>query len=173
MKKFAALSVSAVTVALVIGLVAAPASAKKYPPKKPTCEVSDSSISAGDQVTITGKHWEAGSTVTFTLQPEGINLGSATVGANHKFSATVTIPSTIQPGAHTIVCSGTSVKGITVSPGSPIQVLGSVVGAGGAAFTGSNVNVPLWLAIIAGLLVLGVALVIVGRRRRRSVGTGS
>ena len=48
--------------------------------QKPTCQVSDTSISPGDQVTVSGKHWKPGSTVTFTLQPEGINLGSATVG---------------------------------------------------------------------------------------------
>ena len=92
MKKLVTVSMSALMIALLVGLVAAPASAQQYPPKKPTCQVSDTSISPGDQVTVSGKHWKPGSTVTFTLRPEGINLGSATVGQNGKFSAVVTIP---------------------------------------------------------------------------------
>jgi endo-alpha-N-acetylgalactosaminidase len=173
MKKLAAISISALMIALLVGLVAAPASAQSVPPKKPTCQVSDTSLSPGDQVTVSGKHWKAGSTVTFTLEPEGINLGSATVGTNHKFSAVVTIPQNIGPGAHTIVCSGISVKGTEVAAETTIQVLGGAVAAGGTAFTGSNANVPLWIVLILGLFVAGVLLVMLARRRKRSVGTGS
>jgi hypothetical protein len=43
--------------------------------------VSDTTISPGDQVTVSGrKHWQPGSTVTFTLRPEDINLGSSLDG---------------------------------------------------------------------------------------------
>ena len=109
MKKLAVISMSALMIALLVGLVATPVSAQGYPPtpttppppptpsttppptttpplptpsppEKPTCGVSDTTISAGDQVTVSGKHWQRGSTVTFTLQPEDINLGSTTVG---------------------------------------------------------------------------------------------
>jgi hexosaminidase len=173
MRKLAAVSLWALAFSLLAGLVATPASAAPYPPKKPTCEVSDTSITAGDQVTVSGKHWKPGSTVRFTLQPEGLNLGSTTVGTNGKFSAVVTIPSTVQPGPHTIQCSGIDRKGDPAVVGTDIQILAAIVGTGGAAFTGSNLNVPLWMALIAALLVLGVALVFVSRRRRRGVGTGS
>jgi hypothetical protein len=172
MKKLATVSMSALMIALLVGLVAAPASAQQYPPKKPTCGVSDTSISPGDQVTVSGKHWKPGSTVTFTLQPEGISLGSATVGQNGKFSAVVTIPDTIEPGAHTIVCSGISRKGDPLVLGTTVQVLGGAVGGGGAAFTGTVLNVPLWMVLIAALFAAGVVAVAIGRRRRRSVGTG-
>ena len=196
MKKLAAVSMSTLMVALLVGLVAAPASAQKYPPtpsttppttttppptttpprplraKKPTCRVSDTSIDPGDQVTVSGKHWKPGSTVTFTLQPEGINLGSATVGQNGKFSAVVTIPDSVEPGAHTIVCSGIDRKGDPFVLASLSQILG-VVGGGGAAFTGTILNVPLWMLLIAALFAAGVVAVAIGRRRRRSVGTGS
>ena len=111
MKKLATVSMSALMIALLVGLVATPASAQQYPPKKPTCRVSDTTISPGDQVTVSGKRWQRGSTVTFTLQPEDINLGSTTVGQNGKFSAVVTIPDNIEPGAHTIVCSGIDRRG--------------------------------------------------------------
>jgi hypothetical protein len=174
MKKLAAVSISALMIALLVGLVATPAWAQQYPPKKPTCQVSDTSISPGDEVTVSGKHWQPGSTVTFTLQPEGINLGSTTVGVNGKFSAVVTIPDRIQPGPHTIVCSGTNRRGDPVVRAITVQILGVILGGGGGtASTGTVLNLPLWLALIAALLVAGVVLVAIGRRRRRNVGTSS
>ena len=172
MKKLAAVSMTALMIALLVGLVATPASAQQYPPEKPTCQVSDTTISPGDQVTVSGKHWQPGSTVTFTLQPEGINLGSASVGQNGEFSAVVTIPDSIQPGAHTIVCSGIDQNGDPVVVGIDVQILG-VVGGGGAAFTGTVLNVPLWIVLIAALFAAGVVAVAIGRRRRRSLGTSS
>jgi hypothetical protein len=173
MKKLATVSISALMLALLVGLVATPASAQQYPPKKPTCGVSDTSINPGDQVTVSGKHWKPGSTVNFTLQPEGIDLGSATVGQNGKFSAVVTIPeNNVEPGAHTIVCSGISRKGDPFVLAITIQILG-VVGGGGAAFTGTVLNVPVWMLLIVALFAAGVVAVAIGRRRRRSVGTSS
>ena len=175
MKKLAAVSISALMIALLVGLVATPAWAQQYPPKKPTCQVSDTSISPGDEVTVSGKHWQPGSTVTFTLQPEGINLGSATVGQNGKFSAVVTIPEdNVEPGAHTIVCSGTNRRGDPVVRAIIVQILGLILGGGGGtASTGTVLNLPLWMVLIAALFVAGVVLVAIGRRRRRSVGTSS
>jgi hypothetical protein len=172
MKKLAAVSMSALMIALLVGLVATPASAQPYPPKKPTCQVSDTSISPGDQVTVSGKHWQPGSTVTFTLQPEGINLGSTTVGRNGKFSTVVTIPNNVQPGPHTIVCSGINRRGDPVVRAITVQILGLFLGGvGGPASTGTVLNVPLWMVLIAALFVAGVGVVAIGRRRRRSVGT--
>ena len=190
MKKLAIISMSALMTALLVGL-ATPGSAQNYPPTpttppptttpppptpsppgKPTCGVSDTTISAGDQVTVSGKRWQRGSTVTFTLQPEDINLGSTTVGKNGKFSAVVTIPDSIQPGPHTIVCSGFDRKGDPFVLAIAVTILG-VVGGGEAAFTGTILNVPVWMVLIAGLFAAGVVVFALGRRRRRSVGTGS
>jgi hypothetical protein len=171
MKKLAAVSMTALMIALLVGLVATHASAQQYPPENPTCGVSDTTISPGDQVTVSGEDWQPGSTVTFTLQPEGINLGSASVGQNGEFSAVVTIPDSIQPGAHTIVCSGIDRNGDPIVVGIDVQILG-VVGGGGAAFTGTVLNVPLWIVLITALFAAGVVVVAIGRRRRRSVGTG-
>jgi hypothetical protein len=171
MKKLAAVSMSALMFAFLAAVVAVPASAQQYPPSNATCGVSDTSLGPGDQVTVTGDNWQAGSTVTFTLQPEGINLGSTTVDANGSFSVVLTIPANVQAGAHSIVCSGIDVEGNNVSRGTTVQILGGAVG-GGAAFTGTTLNVPLWMVLIAGLFAVGVVLVILGRRRRR-VGTRS
>ena len=174
MKKLASVSISALMIALLVGLVAAPASAQQYPPNRPTCGVSDTTISPGDQVTVSGNDWQPGSTVTLTLQPEGISLGSASVGQNGTFSAVVTIPDSVQPGTHRIVCSGIDRRGDPVILATTVQILGGVVGGGGgAAFTGTVLNVPLWMVLIAALFAAGVVMVAIGRRRRRSVGTGS
>jgi hypothetical protein len=175
MKKLAAVVMPALVVVLLVGLVPTSASAQPYPPRpRPTCNVSDTTLSPGDQVTVTGKHWRPGSTVRFTLQPEGINLGSTTVGVNGKFSAVLTIPTNIVPGPHTIECSGTSRRGDPVVRAITIQILGGVVGGGGGtAFTGTILNVPLWMLLVAALFAAGVAVVAIGRRRRRSVGTSS
>jgi hypothetical protein len=174
MKKLAAVVMPALMVVLLVGLVPTSASAQPYPPRRPTCNVSDTTLSPGDQVTVTGKHWRPGSTVTFTLQPEGINLGSTTVGVNGKFSAVLTIPTNIVPGPHTIECSGINRKGIAVVRAITIQIVAGVVsGGGGTAFTGTILNVPLWLVLIAALFAAGVVAVAIGRRRRRGVRTGT
>ena len=170
MKKLVTVSMSALMIALLVGLVTTPASAQQYPPKKPTCGVSDTSISPGDQVTVSGKDWQPGSTVTFTLRPEDVNLGSTTAGGNGEFSAVVTIPTSIEPGPHTIVCSGVDRNGDPFVVANPIRIL-AVVGGGGSAFTGTVLNVPLWMLLIAALFAAGVVVIAIGRRRRRSVGT--
>lgn len=173
MRKLAAVPVTALVLVLFLGLWAAPATAQTYPPNGATCGVSDTNLAAGDTVTVTGSNWQAGSTVILTLQPEGIKLGEATVDANGNFSTTVTIPASIQAGSHSIVCSGIDIEGNDVSRGTTIQILGGAVGGGGAAFTGSVLNVPLWLALVIVLFAVGVAFVVLGRRRRRSVRAGS
>jgi uncharacterized protein (DUF983 family) len=94
------------------------------------------------------------------------------VGQNGKFSAVVTIPDSIQPGPHTIVCSGFDRRGDPFVLAIAVTILG-VVGGGGAAFTGTILNVPLWMVLIAALFAAGVVAVAIGRRRRRSVGIRS
>jgi hypothetical protein len=171
MRKLAGLAVSVMVLGLYVGVLAAPASAQ-YPPGGTTCGVSDTSIGPGDQITVSGSGFQAGSTVTFTLQPGDIELGSTTVGADGTFGPIVlTVPDSIAPGSYSLVCSGIDVEGNPITRTSPISILGAGAG-GGAAFTGTTLNVPLWMALIAGLLAAGVLLVVVGGRRRRSVRAG-
>ena len=191
MKKLAAASVLALTILLLVGLLAPPASTQTqtYPPggggggttttppprpgpPQPTCNVSDTTLDPGQQVTVSGKHWKPGSTVTITLQPEGIHLGSPTVGTNGKFSTVVTIPTTVQAGPHTIQCSGLDRRSDPVILATDVTISG-IVGGGGSAFTGTVLNVPLWMLLIAALFAAGALVIAIGRRRRRSVSTGS
>jgi hypothetical protein len=171
MRKIAGLAVSMTVLGLLLGPLAAPASAQQYPPEDTVCGVSDTSLGPGDQVTVSGSGFLAGSTVTFTLQPGDIALGSTTVGADGTFGPIVlTVPADLAPGTYTLVCSGLDVEGNPITRSNPIQVVGVV--AGGPAFTGNTLNVPLWMALIAALLVSGVLLVVLGGRRRRSVRAG-
>ena len=71
------------------------------------------------------------------------------------------------------MCSGIDRRGDPVVLAIAVQILGVVGGGGGAAFTGTILNVPLWMVLIAALFAAGVVAVAIGRRRRRSVGTGS
>ena len=168
MRKLAGLAVSVMVLGLTLGVLATPASAQ-YPPGDTTCGVGDTSIGPGDQITVSGIGWQPGSTVTFTLQPGDIELGSTTVGDDGSFGPIVlTIPNSVAPGSYSLSCSGIDVEGRPITRNNPIQV----VVAGGAAFTGTTLNVPLWLALIAGLLATGVFLVVLGGRRRRSVRAG-
>jgi LPXTG-motif cell wall-anchored protein len=88
------------------------------------------------------------------------------VGGGGSFSTTVTIPSSVEAGPHTIVCSGTDVEGLSVTSDSDIDVLGAVV-PGGTAFTGSSSDVPLLAGLGVLLALIGIAALIVGTRRRR------
>jgi hexosaminidase len=174
MRKLAGLAVSIMVLGLSLGVIAAPAGAQQYPPGGTTCPISDTSLAPGDQVTVSGTGFQAGSTVTFTLQPGDIELGSTTVDADGTFGPIVlTIPADLAPGTYTLVCAGVDVEGNPITRANPIEVLGVVAGGpGGPAFTGNTLNIPLWMALIAALLASGVLLVVLGGRRRRSIRAG-
>jgi hexosaminidase len=171
MKKLAAAVFSVLSLSLLLALLAVPASAQQYPPGGTTCGVGATSLGPGDQITVSGSGWQPGSTVTFTLQPGSIPLGSTTVGDDGSFSTVLTVPASVAPGSYSLSCSGIDVEGNPISRNNPIQVL-AAGGGGGAAFTGNTLNVPLWMALVAGLLASGVLLVVLGGRRRRSVRAG-
>lgn len=156
MKRYASALMGALALSLVLS---APAFAQ-YPPEEPSCGVSDTTLAAGDQVTVSGQNWQPGSTVSFTLQPEGEDLGSTTVGGNGNFSATLTIPNSVSSGTHSIECDGVDVEGATVVLSSNITV-----SVGGTAFTGASIS--LGLLLLAGLLIVGVLALAAGRRKAR------
>jgi hypothetical protein len=56
-----------------------------------------------------------------------------------------TILTSVEPGPHTIVCSGIDLRGDPAVLGIDVQILAVVGGGGGAAFTGTVLNVPLWM----------------------------
>ncbi|HET7236409.1 MAG TPA: FecR domain-containing protein [Actinomycetota bacterium] len=133
-----------------------------YPPAASTCGAT---VAAGtNEITVTGQGWTPGQTVTITL--DGEKIGEAVADENGSFTVVITL-SGVSDGEHTIGC--TDVGGNQVS--NDFDVVGGVVSE--PAFTGSTLNVPLWLAMVLVLMVAGVALVLIGRRRRHEVRPGS
>jgi len=157
----------AVVLAAAVGvLMAQPASAGPYAPP-PTVSVGNTNPSAGSSTLVSGNNWCAGSTVSVYL--DGAFVGTATVGADHKFDFDLFLPNNISPGSHTITVVGLdqaceSTQSVQVG----IVIAGGAAGGGGGAgalpFTCSNVSVG-FLLLIALVLAGGIAL-IAGRRRR-------
>ena len=136
-------------------------SSTTYAPSSGTATVTDSTVTPGQTVTVSGGGFASGSTVTISLNPGGTALGSDTAGADCSFSAAVTIPTSVLAGSYTIQASGTD-------PSGNARVLSAAVtvgAAGGLPTTGSNNTEPLTVAGI-GLILIGAAAVVVVRRRR-------
>jgi len=148
--------VLAVTVLLTL-VFATPAFAQ-YPPAEPTGEVSDSTVTPCQTITVSGSNWESGSTVDISL--DGASLGSASVGPGGNFSTSVQIPCSLSPGTYALVLSGTDADGNLATVTSNITVLAGVTTAG----TGANLGAG--LGLLAVLLILGIGALLVSRRRR-------
>jgi len=157
-------------VLVVLGMMlAGPAFARKYPPTKATCGVSDNTLAPGDEVTVSGENWKPETTVKIRLVPEQIVLATVTTDTDGAFSTVVTIPDDIRPGPHRIVCTGRGHQGGIRVLGTNITILGDVggVGAAGIAGTGAPSTVPLWAALATFLALAGGTALIFARRRQR------
>lgn len=155
-----------------LALSAAPAGAQEYPPDGPSAGVDDTTVTLGGQLTITGSGWQAGSQVTLTLFSEAQTLGTAQVGQDGTFSTTVTVPSDLRPGRHTLRISGTGEDGqprteditLQVEPAAPPDDQPPRQQPPALATTGVNS----WLGAAAGLglLAAGAGALLAARRRQ-------
>jgi LPXTG cell wall anchor motif len=183
--------VSALTVAAGLTMLASPATAQPYPPTSDEgLTVSESTVTPGQQITVSGDGAEPGATVTITLTRSSTSLGAGhrvvaagpvlaglvaasrplaqssvvlgrtTADDDGSFSTTVTIPSSTDPGVYTL----SAISGGEVLSVATLRV---VAAAGGLPFTGTDVGPG--LAIGAGLIVAGGLLLLAVRRRRSSV----
>jgi 5'-nucleotidase len=165
MKRAAALGVLGVIG--VIMAVAGPAYAA-YPPGGPTAVASTTTVSPGQTITVSGNKWLPDSTVRLYLG--GAFVKTAAVDPGH-FSTQVTIPSSATSGSLPLTVRGSDSAGaaaevtimLTVDPADP--------GNGSLAFTGANVTG--WMILIPVLLIVGSALLLVGRKRRSRQKAGS
>ncbi|MEO6529922.1 MAG: hypothetical protein ABIN10_00250, partial [Specibacter sp.] len=150
---------------------------------EPSGTVSQETVAAGAELTLTGKNFKPGSTATFTLHSDPVVLGSAVVAANGTVSLTVKVPSGFPAGAHTVVISGTGIDGgdvevsialILTAAGDPSEATTASTAATTAtgtaatdkdklAITGSTSPSALLLAMA--LLLTGSASVLMIRRR--------
>jgi hypothetical protein len=154
-------------VVLVVVVTSIGVASAAYPPAAPSVGVSDSTVTAGASVTVTGDRWQGGSTVTLSFHSTVVRLGSVTTRPDGSFSTSVTIPSNASAGTHAIVASGTASNGRARTVSTAVTVLGDVVTApGSTAFTGAHLDV--WMATALLLFLAGAGLILIGRRRSRS-----
>jgi LPXTG-motif cell wall-anchored protein len=130
----------------------------------PSGELSTSTVAPGGTVTITAEGFEAGETVEATLHSTPIELGTTTADGDGNVTMTVTIPSDVEPGAHTVELRGLS-SGRTVTL--PLTIVG-VEDPRALPATGRTTG-PL-ATTGAALLAVGAAALLASRRRTALAG---
>jgi hypothetical protein len=166
---------------------------RRYPPKGSNLTLSESTVSPGESFTVSGHGADPDAIVTFTLTRSSAALGSdhavaaapamaravAAVGPQAQssvlgttrangagqFSASLTLPSGIDPGVYTVTDTVAATSNGDVLAVVTIRVAATGVGIGGLPFTGGNV-LP-GLAIGASLIVAGGLLLLSLKRRQR------
>lgn len=88
---------------------------------------------AGGTVDVTGSGWELGSEVTATLHSNPVELGRVTASDSGAISASFTIPSTVSPGSHSLVLTGTDIDGQPATVTLEVTVTAAGTGAGSPA----------------------------------------
>jgi hypothetical protein len=80
-----------------------------------TISVSQSTVTAGGDVEVTGTGFAPHAAVSLTLESHPMHIGRAHANRNGKFRATVTIPSRTPAGVHNIVETGRASDGSTLT----------------------------------------------------------
>jgi hypothetical protein len=146
-----------------LGLLLGPPALAQYPQDAASAGVSDSTVEAGQRVTLGGDGWQPGSTVK--LRWSRVLEMEVIVGQQGEFSAVVTVPAEIASGEHYISASGRS------GQDEPSQVLvrmlvsGSTKARAGSEVAFSPAKITVWALMAVGLFLVGLAAVVVGRRR--------
>jgi LPXTG-motif cell wall-anchored protein len=159
---------------LLLGVVAlapvTPAAAGGGPSDYVNClvTVDPSTFEAGDVVTVSGTGFEPN--FETVIEFNSVQVGTATTDASGSFSVEISIPADAAPGPHTItaVCDGAgniSSTDVTVSSLNAATTT-TTIGGGPLPRTGTD-SQPLIVAGAIALLV-GIAFVLVSKRRRRA-----
>ena len=154
---------------IAVGAVAASAGIAGAQTCYPTCpspsiSTSTGSAGPGGTVTASGSGWPVGSQISFVLNSHTQVLDSfVTTNPDGSWTRSVTIPTDIS-GTHTLTVTGVTPDGVTRS--AVVAVIAGGVTTG-LAFTGSDSTSNLAIAG-AVVLVIGIALVIAGRRRAKT-----
>ena len=125
---------------------------------------STDSVTPGKKVTVTGTGYLPNSTVTLLVYSEPQVLTTVVTDNTGSFTVEVTVPAGLPEGHHTLVASGVDASGAAYSTTLPITVVGGTTGAGGLAYTGADIALPMTGGLAA--LVVGTGLLVVSRRRR-------
>lgn len=149
-------------------LTAAPAGAQDYPPEAATCAVSVTTPVPGQSISISCGGWMPNGPVEIDLLSQHVHLGTVQANGNGELDTTVTIPSDLAPGDHTLRLSGTNAQGQeqVVEVALTVQEPGEQ--RGGLAATGMDSGLGVLLGV--GLLGAGAAAVYGARRRQANLG---
>lgn len=177
----AGLSLIVTAFALFIGLAgpasAAPACEGGYPPAQCTVQLSSNVVAPGGTLSFSADGFQAGETVIATVHSAPIQVGTFEANSDGVVSGTVTIPTSLDPGRHTLTLTGTAsgvVKSsnFTVTAAAAAGAPGVGHNSGGTlAFTG--MQVVSFLGAAAVLIVAGSLLLVVSRRRRSTAPLGA
>lgn len=154
--------------------MAAPAAAQQYPPAVNSLTVSDTTPTPGQTITIEGRTFAGGATVTVTLSSEPVVLGSAAADPSGVVTLQGTIPASTPLGQHTITAVGQAPDGseLTVSVSINVVAADGADGAdddpaGGALpRTGDDSSIPLAKVGIVLAAIGGVITAIAAKRRK-------
>jgi len=141
-------------------------------------------LKPGAVVTLTAIGFQPGEKVTVIVQSTPVTLGTATASATGAVTATVTLPSSLAAGSHTLTLKGSLASAVfsftvatavtptpTTTPGSGSTTPTSSSGSGGGlAATGASVGAPIGIAF---LLLVGGALALAVTSKRRRLARGS
>jgi LPXTG-motif cell wall-anchored protein len=154
-----------IVVMAALGLALAAPAFAQYPVPNP--EISCLSITqAGATVGVDGTFWLPNSTVVLTFTSDPVVVGTPQTDGEGSFSTTVTIPSDATAGDHTITGTGLDQNGEPAQASCPIEVTGA--GAPGEIpVTGTNVS--LGLVILGAMILAGLGLLVMGRRKKADV----
>lgn len=130
---------------------------------------------AGTQVLAEGEGLKPGSPYSLIVRSTPVNLTSGTVSQGGRFSHTLSMPTGISSGVHTITLTATGSGGqhltlsqaFTVGPSGEFVALGPVLSqtARGLAVTGSNFSLGAGIGSVASILLLGGLTLALARKR--------
>lgn len=165
-----------ITVVLAACSLAAAAGAADYPVNGGGLGVSQNgspttTVAPGSTVTLSGSGFAPGASIQITIASTPRLLATVTADGSGSFTATVTIPSGLEPGTHTLSATGASASGGTVVLTQQITLGSSTSGSNGSsgamAFTGGNAAALAGVAVV--VFGVGFLFVMVTRRRRAAV----
>jgi hypothetical protein len=128
-----------------------------YPVARDALNVSTTTARPGAPVSISGGGFAPGATIQITIASTPTLLSTVNADGSGSFQTTVVLPSSLEPGIHTLSATGANPAGGTLVLSSQITV------GSGLAFTGSN---SLALAVVAFVgIAVGLLAISVTRRR--------
>jgi LPXTG-motif cell wall-anchored protein len=160
-------ALTALALAAAIGMLAgqaAYAQSADYPADGAPLTVNDSRVVRGQLITIRGSGARPHAIVRIYFFSDPILVGTTRADGDGNFSISVSVPSGVAAGGHTLsaVSNGVTLASVAVTVAGSGS--GSASGSGSLPFTGSNTLPGIAIGVV--LILLGSTTLLVSRRRR-------